>query len=185
MRKIHILLLAVFSVLALTLVACGNDNDANDETTDQGTEEEANVEEKLDYEPEAINPDHDVCDICAMAVADDQYATQIVLTNDRALKFDDLGCLYAWKEENGNDDIGAEFVRDFNNEEWVQVKDATYVFDEAIDTPMAYGVISFKDEADAQSYIDEHGYGELLSAADLDDHKWEMMDHDHEDDHDD
>lgn len=157
----------VFGLLIAGLVACqqaeGTDNDTNGSN----------------YQPEAINPDVDVCEVCAMAVADDQHATQIILKNERALKFDDLGCLFAWLEENGEDDVGAKFVRDFNTQEWILLEEATFVFDEHIETPMAYGVISFKNKEDAEAYIDEHGIGEILTADDLDDHKWEMMKHEH------
>lgn len=185
MRKVSMFMVALFlSVFAL--VGCSNEEADNAEPAAETNEtEEAELDEQT-YEPEAINPDTDVCDVCAMAVADDQYATQIVLTNDRSLKFDDIGCLYGWIEENGEDEIGAKYVRDFHSEEWIVIDDATYVFGEEIETPMAYGVISFKDAAEAEAYIEEHGHGEILSASDLSDHKWEMMMHDHDDhDHDD
>lgn len=178
MKKIKGLFM-LFAIMTLLLAACGNnENDATEAEASNG-DTETTESATLDYEPADIDPDLDVCEICAMAVADDQYATQIVLTDDKALKFDDLGCLYQWIEENGKDDIGAAFVRDFNTEDWIVLEDATYVFDEDIETPMAYGVISFKNSEDAESYIEEHGIGDILSAADLDDHKWEMMDHDH------
>src|SRR5699024_10661173 len=117
-------------------------------------------------------PDIDVCEICAMAVADDQHATQIILKNERSLKFDDLGCLYEWIEENSEDEIGAKFVRDFNTEEWILLEEATYVFDENIETPMAYGIISFEEQTDAEQYVEDNGFGKLLTANELDDHKW-------------
>lgn len=160
--KKTITLFMMFAGMLLVTLACSNDTN---------------------FEPEAINPDVDICEVCGMVVADDQYATQIVLTNHRAIKFDDLGCLYAWKEENGTEDVGASFVRDFHTEEWILLEDATYVFGEEIVTPMAYGIISFKEKADAEKYIEEHGWGELLTSADLADHRWEMMNHDHHHDH--
>lgn len=167
-------------ISTIVLAACGS----NDEATNDDTEEiESNEASALEYEPEDIDPDTDVCEICAMAIADDQHATQIILKNDRSLKFDDLGCMYEWIEENGEDDIGAKFVRDFHTEEWVLLEDATYIFDEAIDTPMAYGIISFKEQADAEDYIEENEHGDILTVDDLGDHKWEMMDHDHDHDH--
>lgn len=185
MRKIGIFMFTLL-LFSFALVACGNDEGETTEPNDEAQTEETEATEtaEAEYEPEAIDPDVDVCDVCAMAVADDEHATQIVLTNERSLKFDDIGCLYGWIEENGEDEIGAKYVRDFNTEDWVLIDDATFVFGEEIETPMAYGVISFEDEADAEKYIEEEGHGELLTAADLDDHKWEMMDHDH-DDHDD
>jgi len=175
MKKFNIFLI-VSAILLLILAACGGNNDV------KGDNEEVDAEETtaLEYEPEDINADSDVCEICAMAVADDQYATQIILENDRSLKFDDLGCLYEWVEENDEDEVGAKFVRDFNTEEWILLEDATYVFDEEIETPMAYGVISFKEKTDAEQYIEDNGFGELLTANDLADHKWEMMGHDHD-----
>lgn len=190
MKKFTGLLVGLI-MMTMMLAACGNDdstnkdagnNGNNESTTEEATnnENDENITETR-YQPEAIDPNNDVCEICAMAVADEEHATQIVLKNDRSLKFDDLGCLYKWLDENGEDDVGAKFVRDFHTEDWVLIEDATYVFDEAIETPMAYGIISFKDEADATAYIDEHEIGEILQADDLQDHKWQMMDHEHGD----
>lgn len=156
-------LLAILVGVTWILAACGN----KEET----------------YEPAGINPDTDVCEVCAMAVADDQHATQIVLKNHRSLKFDDLGCLYSWLEDHGEEDVGAAFVRDFYTQEWIKLEDAAYVFGDEIHTPMSYGIISFKDVGDAEGYIEEHGHGELLTAADLEHHKWEMMNHHHDHGH--
>lgn len=197
MKKFNFFL--VILSLTLLLAACGGDSNSEsateDSATDNTTEEETSEDTEesdtteSEYEPEEINEETDVCDVCAMAVPDNQHATQIVLQNDKSLKFDDLGCLYEWKDENGEDDIGAEFVRDFHSEEWIQIKDTTFVYDEEIETPMAYGVISFKDKAEAEKYIEDEGKGEILDAAALADHEWkmnkEMMDHGDHDDHDD
>jgi len=180
--KKYSLLFAVLALFTLILAACGDDG-AN-EVEDAETEDvESNKDTDLAYDPGDIDPDTDVCEICGMAIADDQHATQIVLKNERVLKFDDLGDLYVWLDENGDDDVGAKFVRDFVSIEWIQLEDATFVYDEDIATPMGFGVISFENSEDAEEYIEENGFGELLSAADLDDHEWEMMDHDGDDDH--
>src|SRR5690625_698752 len=165
------------TLLAFTLILAACSDNGNSESDAEQSENDVS---ELAYEPEDIDPETDVCDICAMAVADDRYATQIVLENDRTLKFDDLGCLYEWLEENGTDEVGAKFVRDFHTEEWIQLEEATYVFDEEIETPMAYGVISFKNNEDAEQYVEDNGFGEILKESDLADHKWEMMDHDHD-----
>lgn len=181
MKKYNLLFIMV-AAFTLLLAACGDsDKDTNDKDTGSDTTESA-------YEPEDIDPDSDVCEVCGMAIADDEHATQIILENERSLKFDDLGDLYVWIDENGEDDIGEKFVRDFYTKEWLVLEDATFVFNEEIDTPMGFGVISFKDKTGAEEYIDEHDIGELLTASDLDNHEWEMEDHgDHHDhgDHDD
>ena len=178
MKKFTVFI-SVSAVLLLILAACSSNDDGQSNTEEVDAKETT----ALEYEPEDINADSDVCEVCAMAVADDQHATQIILENGRSLKFDDLGCLYEWLEENDEDEVGAKFVRDFDTEEWVLVEDATYIFDEEIETPMAYGIISFKEKTDAEKYIEDNGFGELLTANDLDDHKWEMMDHDHDHGH--
>lgn len=139
------------------------------------------------YEPQAINEETDVCVICKMAVKDDQYATQIVTKDGQSLKFDDIGCLNTWKNENGTDTIGAAFVRDYNTKQWLRYEKAYYAYDPSYQTPMAYGILSFENEADAKAYIEEQGKGQLMTAEELADHSWEvnreMMDmggsHDH------
>lgn len=191
MKKSNVFLV-VLAALMLVLAACGGDAGSDKDATDgKDTNQEVAENDATDdkvYTPEDIK-DTDVCEVCAMSVPDNQHATQIILKNEKSLKFDDLGCLHEWKDENGEDDIGAEFVRDFHTEEWIEIKDATFVYDEEIETPMAYGVISFKNADEAEAYIDEHGKGVVMDAAALASHEWKMnMDmmnhdgHDHGDD---
>lgn len=177
MKKFSFLFM-IFAVFMLVLAACGGNNTADD-TENAGTNEAADSA----YEPEEIDSDNDVCEVCGMAIDDDQYATEIILENDKVLKFDDLGDLYVWLDENQDEEIGAAFVRDFNTKEWVHLEDATYVHNEEEETPMGFNVISFENSDDAESYIEENK-GELMSSADLEDREWEE-DHDSHDNHDD
>lgn len=128
---------------------------------------------KEEFKPAAIDENVDKCDVCNMQVKDDAFAVQIILKDNKALKFDDLGDLFKWKEKNGTDKIGAEFVRDYGTKEWMLLKDATYVYDKGIRTPMAYGVVSFQKKEDAEKFVSEHGAGIAMSSSDLDSHKWE------------
>ncbi|GFZ87058.1 lipoprotein [Compostibacillus humi] len=148
------------------------------------------------YEAEPIDEEVDTCAVCNMMVPDNQHATQIILADGKVLKFDDIGCMANWNEENSDEEIGAEFVRDYHTEEWFETEDATFVYDQQIMTPMAYNVISFQNEEDAQSFIEEEGYGESMSKDDLENHPWERnmemmeemkanMNHDHDHDHED
>lgn len=191
MKRIFTLLLLSMLVV-IGLIACSQDDAATDENEDADVAESEEVAD--DQSLEVMNEfapadvkDTDVCEVCAMHVANNEHATQIVLENKRSLMFDDIGCLFKWIADNGEDDIGAAYVRDFNSSEWILLDNSYFVFDESIQTPMAYGVISFENEADAQSYIDEHGVGTLMTASDLHEHEWkmnkEMKDHSH--DHDD
>src|SRR5690625_1173953 len=178
MKKFN-LFIVISSVFILLLAACSNSGEQNN-----GVDaDESSEASQSKFKPEEINPDIDICEVCGMAIANDQYATQIILKNERSLKYDDLGDMFIRMEENGEDDVAAKFVRDFNTEEWINLEDATFVYDEEISTPMGFGVISFKNNQDAEQYIEENGFGELLTVDDLYEHDWNMMDHDHGHDH--
>lgn len=147
-----------------------------------------------EYQPEELT-DVDRCEVCNMAVPHDHNATQIVLKDGKALKFDDIGCLNEWITENGTDDVGAQFVRDYHTEEWINLEEATFVYDKDFKTPMAYGIFSFKNADDAEKFLDEQGTGKLMTPDDLADHHWErnmemmkqmkemMKDNEHNHDH--
>lgn len=145
--------IAIVIMLAITLLAgCGQDK----------------------YAAQAINEDVDVCAVCNMQVKDDAFATQIVTKDGKILKFDDLGCMNTWKQENGTDYIGMDYVRDYNDKEWIEFSKATYVYDASIRTPMAYGIVSFKDKSSAEAFVKEQGVGQILSAAELANHSWQQ-----------
>lgn len=189
--KNKLFLFTIFASILLIFAACGGeDTTTNDESSTNATEVSETEDTATAYEPEDVK-DTDVCEVCAMAVPNNEHATQIVLTNERSIKFDDLGCLYKWIQQNGEDEIGTAFVRDFNSEEWFDMNEATFVYDEEIPTPMAYGVISFMEASEAEAYVEEFGKGTILTKSELDNHEWkmnkEMMmgnDHDHDHDHD-
>lgn len=145
---------------------------------------------KEEYPPVPINEEVDRCEICNMAIKDDAYATQLITKEGQSLKFDDLGCLNEWRVENGTERIASTYVRDFNSMEWIKYDKAYYVYDATIQTPMAYGIISFETEEAANQYISEHGVGTLMDANALANHSWavnrDMMgshSHDHGEDH--
>lgn len=128
---------------------------------------------KKEYKPVAINPGVDKCEVCQMLIQDDQNATEIILTDGKPLKFDDIGDMYVWLKKNGSGAVGAKFVRDYNSKEWVELEKATFVYDKSNKTPMAFGVYSFKNEQDADKFIKEKGVGKKMTAKDLDSHSWE------------
>jgi len=126
------------------------------------------------YAPQAINEDVDVCAVCNMQVKNGAYATQIITKDGRSIKFDDIGCMNKWKAENGTEQIGMEYVRDYNDKSWVEYEKAAYVFDPSIRTPMAYGVVSFQNKKSAEAFMKEQGVGTLLSADELATHAWQQ-----------
>lgn len=121
----------------------------------------------------AIDEKHDKCDICQIGVMDNQFATEIILENGKALKFDDIGYMYKWMEINSGEKTKERFVRDDDSKDWISLEDVTYVYDKTITTPMAYNVISFENKKDAESFVSNYK-GKFLSYKELSKHKWEM-----------
>lgn len=128
---------------------------------------------KEEYKAADIDESVDKCEVCQMQVGDNEYAVQIQLKDKKTLKFDDLGDLFVWKQKNGTEQIGAEFVRDYHTKVWMPLENATYVYDKSIRTPMAYGVISFAKKDEAETFVSEHGKGQIMTSGELDGHQWE------------
>src|SRR5699024_7787603 len=112
MKKFSLSILTSLMLITL-LAACGSDDTKG--TQEKNTENNNEVE--ISYQPETIDSDVDSCEVCGMAIADDEHATQIILKNNRSLKFDDIGDMFIWIEENGEDDIGARYVRDYHTKD--------------------------------------------------------------------
>lgn len=152
MRNQTAMMLLALGLLAVAAVGCGGGKEP---------------------EPAAINEAVDKCELCNMQVSDDGFATQLLTKEGKVYKFDDIGCMNAWKNENRDVEIVIEFVRDHHTREWIKLDSAFFAYDPTFKTPMAYGLVSFKDEASAREFIEAEGKGVLLSAADLATHSWE------------
>lgn len=150
MKKYFLLFIVVMAAALLLVTACS----------------------KTDAKPVAIDDKTDKCDVCSMAVKDNQFATEIILENGKAMKFDDIGCMNKWMEDNKDQKQSIAYVRDYESKKWVDYKKASFVYDKTIKTPMAYNVISFSNKKDAQTFIDENT-GKLLTYEQLQKHTWE------------
>lgn len=127
---------------------------------------------KQEVKPVAIDEETAKCEICNMQVKDNQFSTEIILENGKAIVFDDIGCMNKWLLENKDQKVDAKYVRDYSTSDWIEMEKATYVYGKSIKTPMAYNVISFTTKDDAQKFIDENE-GSQLAYSDLSKHSWE------------
>nr|WP_295972158.1 nitrous oxide reductase accessory protein NosL [uncultured Bacillus sp.] len=136
-----------------------------------------------EIKPRAIDEKNDKCIQCNMAVADDQFATQLVTENGKVFTFDDIGCMFEWKKQNQHEKIAAEFVRDYDSKEWLKLEEAFYVHHKEIYTPMAYNVISFSTEEKAKKFAAEYDEADIMSGTKINEHNWGMseegMEHSH------
>ncbi|MCP3033339.1 nitrous oxide reductase accessory protein NosL [Halobacillus sp. A1] len=131
--------------------------------------------QQASHDAHAIDHDVDTCEICNMAINNRQAATQIVMEDGSAVKFDDIGCMMQYKEENKEeaDNFHTEYINSYDEQEWADAADSTFVYDEDINTPMGNGVISFSSLEEAETFIEEEGDGELLEYENLAEHDWD------------
>lgn len=170
MKKLFGVSLLLAALLALG--ACGSTEDAandKDETEGADTEEVVKNEEVNKQEEEYDKPDprlqepteDTVCEMCNMIVyeADHElgkFSAQAIKEDGSIAFYDDIGCLL--NAELANNETNDKYVRDFNTLDWVLVEDTTIVKTD-LKTPMNWGYAFFKNEDDAQSFIDENeGY---------------------------
>lgn len=119
------------------------------------------------YEPRDIVSETDVCQICNMSIVHNEYAGQIILKNGDIKMFDDIGCLMEYIDANGEDELGAAFIKDAINDEWINTFEATYVYNKEYWTPMNYGVLAFDTNEAANLWMDKEGKGKQLTYTDL------------------
>ncbi|MFJ7952922.1 nitrous oxide reductase accessory protein NosL [Lysinibacillus sp. NPDC096418] len=124
------------------------------------------------YGPREIVSETDVCEICNMSIVHNEYAGQIALKNGDYEIFDDLGCLIEYINANGKEEIGAAYIKDTRENEWMNVFEATFVYNKDYWTPMNYGVLAFDTKEAADSWMAKEGNGKVLAYEDLLEFNW-------------
>ncbi|MEC1718175.1 nitrous oxide reductase accessory protein NosL [Schinkia azotoformans] len=110
--------------------------------------------------PEAIDEEVDICEACTMMVQDNQYSAQIVTTNGKVFKFDDIGCMAMYI--NDNLPVGQLYARDFYSHEWMEVEQAYFVFTKDVETPMNYGFLAFSSKTNVEKFLAESSGQEMM-----------------------
>ncbi|MCC3358023.1 nitrous oxide reductase accessory protein NosL [Bacillus sp. REN16] len=136
--KILITILLIF-----ILGACGNDH----------------------FEPAKINVNVDSCFTCSMGIQDEQASAQTIDTDGTPNKFDDIGCMMTYFQEN-KDQIKIGYVHDHDTKEWIELDTAFFVQSSENVTPMSYGLIAFSSESAAKEWQEKNG-GDLYSTDQL------------------
>ncbi len=92
---------------------------------------------KRQFEP--INYGHEACAHCKMTIMDRRFAAEILTSKGKAVKFDDLGCMLQYiQEEHFADDGARIFVADYSNPggQFLDASKAQYVQSEQFKSPM-------------------------------------------------
>ena len=116
--------------------------------------------------PPEIRLGHDECIECGMMIAEERCSAAALVESDAGREhrvFDDIGCLLDWEREHAASDEGAgmsvvaRFVRDHPSKAWLDAADAVFVDGSRVVTPMASGLLAFRDPAAAESSVKTDG----------------------------
>ena len=91
--------------------------------------------------PPRIRYGRDTCAECRMIIADERFAAA-AREDGRALKFDDIGCLFAYRKSHPAAEAG--WVRDSSSGRWIESAAAQFVVRKDLATPMVYGITAIK-----------------------------------------
>jgi copper chaperone NosL len=105
--------------------------------------------------PSPVDPRNDSCASCRMLVSDPRTAAQLVAPGEEPLFFDDLGCLSRYLREHSPRRGAVAYVADHRTGSWVPAKEAVYLLQPAVSTPMGSHLLAYRDpssrDADAAS----------------------------------
>lgn len=102
--------------------------------------------------PQPIDEAVDVCASCNMSVSDGPFAAELVQKDGEVLKFDDIGCLAGYLDNNDTD--GEAYVRDFHSKDWIRT-DQAFFAESDFHTPMDSGLVAFREESRLEEFIRE------------------------------
>lgn len=104
--------------------------------------------------PPDIAYGRDTCAECHMIISEPRFAAAYRTSDGTERKFDDIGDMVAFGVRQNQLDGSKVWVHDFETEEWLDARTATYVAGDAgaIDTPMGRGVLAFSERSAAEAY---------------------------------
>ena len=106
--------------------------------------------DKPESGPVKIYYGEDICERCKMIISEKDFAAQYQTSPGKTVKFDDLGCMFHYMHSEEKAQIEAVYVMDYDSKQWIDGKDAYYIWTENISTPMGQGVIALKDSKKAK-----------------------------------
>ena len=110
--------------------------------------------------PEPIRYGRDACDHCRMHFAVQGFAAERRDGKGALHKYDDVGCLLE------DEAAGEAWVEDHDGSGFVPLRSATLVKSPKVSTPMASGIVAFRDPAKAASFAAAHA-GRILNPTEV------------------
>ena len=97
--------------------------------------------------PADLDPRHEACATCRMAVSERRFASQVVAPGEVPRFFDDLGCLATFLKSGRAPAAAAAFVADHRTHAWVPAERAVYTRVPSLATPMGSHLLAHADAA--------------------------------------
>ncbi len=119
---------------------------------------------KLD-QPPSIRYGEDPCDECFMLINEERYASAYVNNQGQARRFDDIGCMLIYHNDN-QEDVAFFWVKDFNTHKWLRVDNAVFIRSDSIHSPMGFGIIAIENENAAKD-VQEKYPGKIIRFSEL------------------
>lgn len=102
-----------------------------------------------------------------MAISQASYADQFIEKDGNVFKFDDIGCMIRFVRDNNQHDAVAKFfVMDYDNRQWLDGQQATYVKSVKNTSPMGSGLTAFRETSRADEYAAKNN-GQVLHFEEL------------------
>lgn len=120
-------------------------------------------EQKPTNGPAKIHWDRDMCDRCVMVLSDRKNTVQLQNpTTKKVHKFDDIGCMVLWFEEEKIDfkDSVKIWITDAATGEWIDARSAIYTADNV--TPMAFGFSAYASKTNIKEDVATYTYNEVV-----------------------
>jgi copper chaperone NosL len=109
---------------------------------------------KDELRPVELFPE-DNCAHCRMAISDPHFASEIIDQNGETYKFDDLGCMLAFKSRQADLMIAGIFLKEYETLGWIPYERASIVTT-GISTPMGSGHVAFSRADKAREFQKSH-----------------------------
>ena len=110
-----------------------------------------------------------VCSVCNMKVNEAEKKFSVALPNVKGMgpsAYDDIGCaVMSRNNECATRQMTFDsnaIVYDFVTGEQVPAEKAFFAFKTSFRTPMGYGIVAFKDKAQAEKFAAEHGKAKVV-----------------------
>ena len=145
MNTSNLTLVLIWLGLSVLLVACGRG--------------------QTEIEPPEIRYGETECMECRMIISDARFAAGYTYEVDggryESAPFDDIGDMLNHAKKHPQHQIVAYWVHDFVSGEWIDAKDAFFLYSHLLETPMAFGTAAVDSREKAEQLVAEY-HGRVL-----------------------